>query len=80
MSWRDTIVFAILGVAPEGEAFCFLARLGRLVNGWVAAGITRYERHVALVALCQLDDRELKDFGIHRCQIYNAIEQAATFK
>jgi uncharacterized protein YjiS (DUF1127 family) len=33
-----------------------------------------------LVALCQLDDRELKDFGIHRGQIDNATDQAATFK
>jgi uncharacterized protein YjiS (DUF1127 family) len=51
-----------------------------VVNGRIAAEIARHERRAAKVALCRLDDRELKDFGICRCQIANAIELAATFK
>jgi uncharacterized protein YjiS (DUF1127 family) len=46
----------------------------------VAASIARHKRPAALVALCQLDDRELKDFGVCRCQIGEAVEQAALFK
>jgi uncharacterized protein YjiS (DUF1127 family) len=62
------------------RSLLFMARLRSLVHGGVAASIVRHQRRAALVALCQLDDRQLKDFGIHRCQIYNAIEQAGIFK
>jgi uncharacterized protein YjiS (DUF1127 family) len=51
-----------------------------VVNGRIAAEIARHERRAAKVALCQLDERQLKDFGVCRRQIDGAIEQAATFK
>jgi len=40
--------------------------LRRLVNDWVAAAIAYRERRVALFALRNLSDPELKDFGVYR--------------
>jgi drug/metabolite transporter (DMT)-like permease/uncharacterized protein YjiS (DUF1127 family) len=62
------------------RSILLMARLRRLVNGRIAAEIARHERRAAKVALCRLDDRELKDFGVCRCQIDGAVEQAATFQ
>lgn len=50
---------------------------GRLVNRWIAGVIARCEREAALAALRQLDDRELKDMGIRRCQIGDALTEIA---
>ena len=55
----------------------FLASFRRLVNDWVAAAIDHRERQAAIVALRHLDDRELKDIGIYRCQIDTVIAEAA---
>ena len=46
---------------------------GRLVNRWIARVIARCERE----ALHQLDDRELKDIGIYRHQIGDAVTEIA---
>jgi uncharacterized protein YjiS (DUF1127 family) len=54
-----------------------LVRFRRLVNNWVAAALARRERQAALVVLRKLGDRELKDIGLHRCQIDDAIAAAA---
>src|SRR3954466_8644833 len=40
------------------RAMALLARLRRVLNGWVGAAIIRRERQVALFALCQRDNRE----------------------
>jgi uncharacterized protein YjiS (DUF1127 family) len=53
------------------------ARLRRIVNGWVGALIARYERHAAMAALRHLDDRELKDIGLYRGEIDDAIARAS---
>ena len=53
----------------------FVPRLRRMVNRWVAATIAHHERRAAKIALRQLDDRELKDLGIFRCQIDDVIER-----
>ena len=53
------------------------ARLRRIVNNYVAAVIASHERRAALAALRQLGDRELKDIGLYRGQVEEAIERAA---
>jgi uncharacterized protein YjiS (DUF1127 family) len=55
----------------------FLARLGRLINRWIAAMIAHRERQAALVALRHLSDRELKDIGIYRGEIGDALVERA---
>jgi uncharacterized protein YjiS (DUF1127 family) len=51
----------------------FLARLGRRVDRWVAAMIARRARQEALAALARLGDRELKDIGLYRSDIGDAV-------
>lgn len=67
----------IMPLSVRSGILRFLASFGRLVNGWVAAAIDRRERQAAMVALRHLDDRELKDIGIYRCQIDTVIAEAA---
>jgi len=55
----------------------FLARIGRLLNSWIAAAIAHRERQAGLVALRHLSDRDLKDIGINRCDIGDALEERA---
>ena len=54
-----------------------LARLGRLVNRWIAAFIAHRERQTNLVALRRLSDRDLNDICICRCEICEALEESA---
>jgi uncharacterized protein YjiS (DUF1127 family) len=58
-------------------AAVFLARLGRLINRWIAAFIAQRERQASLVALRYLSDRDLKDIGINRCDIGDALVDRA---
>jgi uncharacterized protein YjiS (DUF1127 family) len=60
----------------RGIAF-FLARIGRSFNGWIAAVIAHRERQASLVALRHLNDRELKDIGINRCDIGDGLAERA---
>ena len=55
----------------------FLARLRRFINRSVAAAIAHRERQASRRALCRLDDRELQDIGVYRCQIEDAAADAA---
>jgi uncharacterized protein YjiS (DUF1127 family) len=50
-----------------------LARLGRRIDRWAAAWIARRARQAALAALSGLNDRELKDMGLYRCQLNDAV-------
>ena len=54
-----------------------LARLGRLVNRWIAAFVAHRERQANLVALRRLSDRDLNDICICRCEICEALEESA---
>ena len=59
------------------SANLLLARLTRFVNDWVAAAIVRRQRKAAFFALYQFDDRNLKDMGLYRGEIQEALERAA---
>ena len=54
-----------------------LARLGNLINRWVAAVIAHRERQAALVDLRHLSDRDLKDIGLYRNEIGDALAERA---
>ena len=54
-----------------------LARLGRLVNRWIAAFIAHRERQANLVAPRYLSDRDLKDIGVYCCEIGDALAERA---
>jgi uncharacterized protein YjiS (DUF1127 family) len=55
----------------------FLARLRRFINRSIAAAIARRERQASRWALHRLDDRELQDIGVYRCQIESDVADAA---
>ena len=55
----------------------FLARLARLINGWIAAMIAHREYEANLVVLRSLSDRELKDIGLNRGEVGEALAEAA---
>ena len=61
-------------VLPGGLA----SLVNRLVNRWVAGIIARCEREAAGAALRQLDDRGLKDIGIHRHRLGDAFSEIAS--
>jgi uncharacterized protein YjiS (DUF1127 family) len=54
-----------------------LARLARAINRWVAAVIAHREHQANLVVLRSLSDRELKDIGLRRGEIGEALAEAA---
>jgi uncharacterized protein YjiS (DUF1127 family) len=58
-------------------AASLLARLDRLINRWVAAMIARREREAALAVLRHFSDRDLKDIGIYRGDIGDALAERA---
>jgi uncharacterized protein YjiS (DUF1127 family) len=55
----------------------FAVLFGRLANRCIARVIARWERQAARVALRRLDDRELKDIGVHRHRIDGALTEIA---
>ena len=49
--------------------FFFILRLARFINGVVANVIAQRERQAQLTVLRSLNDRELMDIGLNRCEI-----------
>ena len=76
MTMLNTIPYYAAPGIRRGAAVA-LARLGRLVNRWIAAFIAHRERQANLVALRRLSDRDLNDIGICRCEICEALEERA---
>jgi len=58
----------------------FLARAGRLINRFVAALIEQRARQANLVLLRSLDDRQLRDIGLNRCDIEGGFAEAAELR
>jgi len=75
MTVRPTIQSSPMMPFTRKRAILYLAKLRRLVNGWVAAAIFRHARRAALPALRQLDERALKD--LYGSQINDIIERVA---
>ena len=74
---NNTSPYAVTAPGVRRGAAVFLARLGRLINRWIAAVIAHRERQAALVALRHLSDRDLKDIGISRSEIGDALAERA---
>ena len=55
----------------------FILRLARFINGFVANVIAQRERQAQLAVLRSLNDRELKDMGLNRCEIGEGLAEAA---
>jgi len=53
------------------------ARLGHIINSFIARLIARRERQANLVILRSLADRELMDMGLNRNQIGDGLAEAA---
>lgn len=54
-----------------------VARFRRLLNGWIAFTIAHHERQAVLAALRLLDDRELRDMGLYRGSLEDALKRPA---
>jgi len=74
---NNTSPYAVTAPGVRRGAAILLARLGRLINGWIAALIAHRERQAALVVLRHLSDRDLKDIGIYRGEIGDALAERA---
>lgn len=55
----------------------FILRLARFINGFVANVIAQRERQAQLAVLRSLNDRELMDIGLNRCEIGEGLAEAA---
>jgi uncharacterized protein YjiS (DUF1127 family) len=53
------------------------ARLGRLINNWIAALIAQREYQAQLALLRSLSERELRDIGLDRSQIGEGLAEAS---
>jgi uncharacterized protein YjiS (DUF1127 family) len=74
---NNTSPYAATAQGVRRGAASFPARLGRLINRWIAGMIARRERQAALYALRHLSDRDLKDIGICRGEIGDALVERA---
>ena len=55
----------------------FILRLARFINGFVANVIAQRERQAQLTVLRSLNDRDLMDIGLNRCEIGEGLAEAA---
>ena len=74
---NNTSPCAVTAPGVRRAAAILLARLGRLINQWIAAVIAHRERQAELAALRHLSDRDLKDIGICRNEIGDALAERA---
>jgi uncharacterized protein YjiS (DUF1127 family) len=74
---NNTSPHAVTAPGVRKGVTILLARLGSLINRWVAAVIAHRERQAALVALRHLSDRDLQDIGLYRNEIGDALAERA---
>jgi uncharacterized protein YjiS (DUF1127 family) len=74
---NNTSPYAVTAPGIRRGAAVFLARFGRLINRWIAAVIAHRERQAAFFALRDLSDRDLRDIGIYRNDIGDALAERA---
>jgi uncharacterized protein YjiS (DUF1127 family) len=74
---NNTSPYVVTAPGVRRGAAILLARLGNLINRWVAAVIAHRERQAALVALRHLSDRDLQDIGLCRNEIGDALAERA---
>jgi uncharacterized protein YjiS (DUF1127 family) len=74
---NNTSPYAVTAPGVRRGAAILWARLGNLINRWIAAAIAHRERQAALVDLRHLSDRDLKDIGLYRNEIGDALAERA---
>jgi uncharacterized protein YjiS (DUF1127 family) len=74
---NNTSPYAVTAPGIRRGATIFFARLSRHINRWIAAVIAHRERQATLVVLRHLSDRDLKDIGISRSDIGDALAERA---
>lgn len=74
---NNTSPYAVTAPGVRKGVTILLARIGSLINRWVAAVIAHRERQAALVALRRLSDRDLQDIGLCRNEIGDALAERA---
>ena len=73
---NNTSSYSATPVAFRRSMRFFILRLARLINGFVAV-IAQRERQAQLTVLRSLNDRELMDIGLNRCEIGEGLAEAA---
>jgi uncharacterized protein YjiS (DUF1127 family) len=74
---NNTSPYSVTAPGVRKGAAILLARFGNLINRWIAAVIAHRERQAALVALRHLTDRDLRDIGLCRNEIGDALAERA---
>lgn len=77
MTMLSTISYSTTSPGLRTKALLSLVRMRRQLINWLAAALACRERRAALFALRQWDDRELKDIGLYRGQIEEAVNGAS---
>ena len=70
---NNTSPYSVTAPGVRKGAAILLARFGNLINRWIAAVIAQ----AALVALRHLTDRDLRDIGLCRNEIGDALAERA---
>jgi uncharacterized protein YjiS (DUF1127 family) len=74
---NNTLNHSVTPVAFRRSIRFFILRLARSINGFVANLIAQQERQAQLAVLRGLNDRELMDIGLNRCQIGEGLAETA---
>jgi uncharacterized protein YjiS (DUF1127 family) len=74
---NNTSNYSVTPVAFRRSMRFFILRLARFINGFVANVIAQRERQAQLAVLRSLNDRELMDIGLNRCEIGEGLAEAA---
>ncbi len=74
---NNTSNYSVAPVAFRRSMKFFILRLARFINGFVANVIAQRERQAQLAVLRSLNDRELMDIGLNRCEIGEGLAEAA---
>ena len=74
---NNTSSYSVTPVAFRRSKRFFILRLARFIDGLVANVIAQRERQAQLAVLRSLNDRELKDMGLNRCEIGEGLAEAA---
>ena len=73
----NTSSYSVTPVAFRRSKRFFILRLARFINGLVANVIAQRKRQAQLAVLRSLNDRELRDIGLNRCEIGEGLAEAA---
>lgn len=60
---------------PYGQTYDMAAEAGGAFHNWIRSGYRRWQRRKMVAALEALDDRTLRDIGIHRGEIYDLVSR-----